>query len=582
MATNTFTERIKIMLQGAKKAASDGKKVEKGLKGIQKAALAAGGSFFAAQGIINGMKHLMTLSLETEKVGQAFTTLGANFDMSRSQLYKLREAVNGTMSDMELMTLANQALSLGVVDNIDDMAELFDTAQRLGKGLGQDTKGAVESLTTGIGRNSIQMLDNLGIIVNSEQAYDDYKIKIGATNRALTEQEKKLAFNEAALTKATEAVKLLGDEQLSTSEQIDQTTNLIERELTTSWTFWVNRANDLVQMLGLTSQDSAEITSNSWVAAMNEMENIRGFDAAANEVVGAMERIHLANPVGDFEAFKEKLDEAMGLEGTQKIHTFMKLFETFANKQRESNELTFDEMAFLGVYLGSLRDIAQIESLALKTKEATNKVMAETPLVLQDTTDRYMPFLDAQQRDISNREQLEKQRAKEKKDAEDLLKTKIASEKLLQRQIDMSIAAGLVERDTAKAVSVASAAYISDHIKKIVAKYIFDAFGELGFAGGLGAVATGAAFGSLVGKTINSVAAADGFDGIVTEPTMFLAGEAGAEYVDIDPLTNEGNNKSKGINITFTGNVMSQEFIESEAIPMIKNAIRKGGDIGIG
>ena len=36
------------------------------------------------------------------------------------------------------------------------------------------------------------------------------------------------------------------------------------------------------------------------------------------------------------------------------------------------------------------------------------------------------------------------------------------------------------------------------------------------------------------------------------------------------------------INISFTGNVMSDDFIESEAVPKIKEALRRGGDIGIG
>ena len=35
------------------------------------------------------------------------------------------------------------------------------------------------------------------------------------------------------------------------------------------------------------------------------------------------------------------------------------------------------------------------------------------------------------------------------------------------------------------------------------------------------------------------------------------------------------------VNISFTGNVMSQDFIEDEAIPMIKEAIRRGADIGV-
>ena len=36
-----------------------------------------------------------------------------------------------------------------------------------------------------------------------------------------------------------------------------------------------------------------------------------------------------------------------------------------------------------------------------------------------------------------------------------------------------------------------------------------------------------------------------------------------------------------GVNITFAGNVMSDDFITEEAIPKIKKAIRRGADIGI-
>lgn len=58
---------------------------------------------------------------------------------------------------------------------------------------------------------------------------------------------------------------------------------------------------------------------------------------------------------------------------------------------------------------------------------------------------------------------------------------------------------------------------------------------------------------------------------------------SGRERVDITPLNStEGLGSATGgtINVTFTGNVMSQDFIEDEAIPMIKEAIRRGADIG--
>ena len=162
---NTFIEKIKLVLTGAKKATKDAKKFETGLKKIQNAAVMAGGSFFAAQGLIEGFKHIINLSMETEKVAQGFMNLGKEFDVSRTQLGKLREAVNGTMNDMELMTLSNQAMALGVATSNEQLADMFDKAQQLGRALGVDTTNALQSLVTGMGRqcltgDSIVLLEN--------------------------------------------------------------------------------------------------------------------------------------------------------------------------------------------------------------------------------------------------------------------------------------------------------------------------------------------------------------------------------------------------------------------------------------
>ena len=95
--------------------------------------------------------------------------------------------------------------------SIDDIAELFDIAQRMGKAFGRNVTESVDDLTTGIGRQSMMILDNLGIIVRAETAYQKYKDAMGITNRTLDDQEKKLAFNQEAMRQAREAVKMLGD-----------------------------------------------------------------------------------------------------------------------------------------------------------------------------------------------------------------------------------------------------------------------------------------------------------------------------------------------------------------------------------
>ena len=54
------------------------------------------------------------------------------------------------------------------------------------------------------------------------------------------------------------------------------------------------------------------------------------------------------------------------------------------------------------------------------------------------------------------------------------------------------------------------------------------------------------------------------------------------ESVGLEAMNRINQGGSAGnVNISFSGNVMSQDFIEDEAIPMIKEAIRRGADIGV-
>ena len=114
----------------------------------------------------------------------------------------------------------------------------------------------------------------------------------------------------------------------------------------------------------------------------------------------------------------------------------------------------------------------------------------------------------------------------------------------------------------------------------------FNRFG--GYPTGLIPMATTLAIGAAqvasISKSIGDFkGAATGMDEVVDKPTLILAGEAGAEQVSITPL--EGPNiegpQSAPLNITFSGNVMSQDFLEQEALPQIKEALRRGADIGV-
>ena len=121
-----------------------------------------------------GVRQLIGFTKEAAKVesmARAFTTLSGGAENSSIAMDRLQKATNGTMSQFDLFQQANNAMILGVSKNSEEMAEMFDIAQRLGRALGRDTRSSVESLITGIGRQSRLMLDNIGIIVKADESY---------------------------------------------------------------------------------------------------------------------------------------------------------------------------------------------------------------------------------------------------------------------------------------------------------------------------------------------------------------------------------------------------------------------------
>ena len=157
---------------------------------------------------------------DLQDLQRGFDNLGRSINSSSEFLDKLRKATNGTVDDMELMKQANNAMMLGIVKSEDEMANLFDAAQRMGQALGKDTVSSIESLVTGMGRQSRLMLDNLGIIVKTEEAYINYARANNLSADSLTDFQKKQAFNQETLRQSGEILSKLGDEVLTTNQYI--------------------------------------------------------------------------------------------------------------------------------------------------------------------------------------------------------------------------------------------------------------------------------------------------------------------------------------------------------------------------
>tara|TARA_R100001082_G_scaffold70991_1_gene40439 strand:- start:5819 stop:8146 length:2328 start_codon:yes stop_codon:yes gene_type:complete len=159
-------------------------------------------------------------SSKLEDLERGFRGLVRSIGGSADSLDKLKKATDNTVSSADLLREANNAMMLGVVKSDEEMAQLFDTAQRLGQALGVDTKDAINSIVTGMGRQSKLMLDNLGIVIKADDAYERYAQKIKVSKDELTDLQKKEAFNQEVLRVSKNMVEQLGIETFSTQQKL--------------------------------------------------------------------------------------------------------------------------------------------------------------------------------------------------------------------------------------------------------------------------------------------------------------------------------------------------------------------------
>lgn len=170
--------------------------VENKTKKVNKTMVGAGAAIGAAG--LAGAAGLSSLAKEAGKgvgVAKAFNSFFG--EMADDTLATLREATKGTVSDIDLMTQANQAMLLGIDPKA--LPEMFEGAFAAAQATGRPVADAIGDITTGIGRQSKLILDNLGIIVKQEVANKKYAEKLKIVNRELTEEEKKAAFTNEVM-----------------------------------------------------------------------------------------------------------------------------------------------------------------------------------------------------------------------------------------------------------------------------------------------------------------------------------------------------------------------------------------------
>ncbi len=215
------TEKFGVLIEGKETVSKAAQKAEKGLGGLVKGmaiATAAGHLLLdmfrnIGRAITDFVRQGIDLALSFEGVEAGFRSLAS----SSGQLLKdLKKATAGTVAQIDLMKQANQALLLGI--DQEALVKMFKGAAIISQATGQDITFAIESITTGLGRQSRLMLDNLGIMVKAGDAQKAFADSLGVATSALSQQQKTFAFTKAAMDALVDSMSNLGGEILPTTK----------------------------------------------------------------------------------------------------------------------------------------------------------------------------------------------------------------------------------------------------------------------------------------------------------------------------------------------------------------------------
>ena len=171
-------------------------------------ALATRGAGFSD--IQNGFAHL------TAAAGQTADTL----------LSQLHNASKGTIDDMTLMTITNNAL-LGVNGQLQksfgqDLPQMMSIADTVAKATGQDTVSVFDSISEAIKRGQTRGLQAIGIVVDQKQAYDDYAKSMDISVKSMTKADQEQALLNATLKAGKQVTDELGTSQESNATKMEQ------------------------------------------------------------------------------------------------------------------------------------------------------------------------------------------------------------------------------------------------------------------------------------------------------------------------------------------------------------------------
>lgn len=379
-----MTDRIDILVSARNQTSGVFNQIKQEMSGLNSAAAALGGGLSgigAIAGIgavVVGLQQVGAAIDEVARRGAIFDQLGSVLDdyaasagqVGQSFVEAGRKASAGTIGDYDLILNANRALQFEVAATSDQYAKLIELSTALGRAQGISDTQALEYLTTGIARESRLILDNLGLIIDLDEATSEYAATLGKAAGDLTQAERKQALLNAAYEQGAVAIAANKDASNSAATNFERMDAAIQ-----------NAKDNLGALFAPAVAAIAQSIANAAVAATEGMQGMAaGFDmqAATNGLEIARAKVEsLKNEIATIQEILAKgisLDTGQPLAPEQRSNLESGLNANRVELRNVTRELTQAELE----YFAALRVVypAQTKSAEATLQEVDAAVMA--------------------------------------------------------------------------------------------------------------------------------------------------------------------------------------------------------------
>ena len=238
----------------------------------------AGGNMISKgiEKIVGGLTDAWTKSIELARAGEGVRIAFERLNQP-GLLDKLKEATHGTVSEVELMKQAIKFENFKLP--LEDLATYLAFAQQKAKDTGESVDYMVNSITTGLGRQSKQILDNLGISAAelTKRMNEGADMTKAVADIIREEMAKAGDYVETAADKAAQAAAKATDEL----EKFGRSAAPIAEELGQVWNALsigaMDFANTLLGPVAKSIRSLQNIWNNGWEDSLtNSPYNIEG------------------------------------------------------------------------------------------------------------------------------------------------------------------------------------------------------------------------------------------------------------------------------------------------------------------